>query len=94
MSYLKELGKPDDVVNEKDFVVKNKKLSPFDYISSICYDKTDIMQDEKDESQYSAFIVNRGLCFFCFFVLPQLLRSVALPHSLSLVYRNWFYVDV
>ena len=40
------------------------------------------------------FIVNRGLCFFCFFVLPQLLRSVALPHSLSVVYRHWLYVDV
>lgn len=63
MSYLKELGKPDKAVNEKEFVVKNKKLSPFDYISSICYDKTDLMQDEKDESQYSAFIVNRGLGF-------------------------------
>ena len=63
MSYLKELGKPDDVVNEKDFVIKNVKLSPFDYISSICYDKTDIMQDEKDESQYNAFMINRGLGF-------------------------------
>ena len=35
MSYLKELGKPDDVVNEKDFVIKNVKLSPYVMIKLI-----------------------------------------------------------
>lgn len=35
--------------------------SPFDYIGSISQSKKDIMDDESD---YSAFMVNRGLSYF------------------------------
>lgn len=40
---------------------KSKKLSPFDFIGAINYDKTQLIVDDVTESQYVPFIVNRGL---------------------------------
>ena len=44
-----------------DEVVKSTKLSPFDYLSSITFSKTNLIVDEDTEKQYVPFIVNRGL---------------------------------
>lgn len=62
MSYFKEFGPPVEEVDEKDYVEKIKKLSPFDYLNTITYSKQDIMTED-NESQYPAFIINRGLGF-------------------------------
>lgn len=62
MSYFKEFGPPVEEVDEKEYVEKIKKLSPFDYLNTITYSKTDIMTED-NESQYPAFIINRGLGF-------------------------------
>ena len=62
MSYFKEFGPPVEEVDEKEYVEKVKKLSPFDYLNTITYSKQDIMTED-NESQYPAFIVNRGLGF-------------------------------
>lgn len=47
---------------EEEFKETSKKLTPFDFINSINYDKTDLMA-EGNESNYTAYIVNRGLGF-------------------------------
>ena len=47
---------------EEEFKETSKKLTPFDFINSINYDKTDLMA-EANESDYTAYIVNRGLGF-------------------------------
>ena len=62
MSILKGFGPPVDEVSDKDFEEKIKKLSPFDYLNTITYTKQDIMTED-NESQYPAFIINRGLGF-------------------------------
>ena len=62
MSYLEELGAPEDVTSEEEYKEKIKKLSPFDFINSISYTKQDMMTED-NENQYGAFIVNRGLGF-------------------------------
>jgi len=40
------------------------KLSPFDFIDSICFSKKDIMETSEDEKVYQSFIINRGLSLF------------------------------
>jgi len=62
MSYFKEFGPPVEEVDEKEYVEKIKKLSPFDYLNTITYTKKDLMTED-NESQYPAFIINRGLGF-------------------------------
>lgn len=47
---------------EEEFKDIAKKITPFDFINSINYDKTDLMA-EGNESDYTAYIVNRGLGF-------------------------------
>jgi len=42
---------------------KPKKISPFDYTSSISYTKENLMVDEDAERQYNAYMVNRALSF-------------------------------
>lgn len=39
-------------------------MSPFDYLNSINYGKTDIMVDDISEKQYNSFMVNRSLSYF------------------------------
>jgi len=62
MSYFKEFGPPVEEVDEKEYVEKIKKLSPFEYLNTITYTKKDLMTED-NESQYPAFIINRGLGF-------------------------------
>lgn len=63
MSLFDELGPPVEDVNESDFVEKVKKISPFDFASSINDTKVNLIVDEATESQYNPFIVNRALGF-------------------------------
>ena len=69
MSYFKEFGPPVEEVNEQEYVEKIKKLSPFDYLNTITYTKQDIMTED-NESQYPAFIINRGLGYGPDTVIP------------------------
>lgn len=52
----------EELATEEEFVEKAKKYSPFEFINSINYEKTDLMADGH-ESDYTAYIVNRGLGF-------------------------------
>jgi hypothetical protein len=63
MSLFDELGPPIEDVTESDFVEKIKKISPFDFASSINDTKVNLIVDEATESQYNPFIVNRALGF-------------------------------
>jgi len=50
-------------IDEADYREKAAKISPFDFLNSINETKEDLMVDDKAESQYSPYIVNRGLSF-------------------------------
>lgn len=39
-------------------------MTPFDFINSITYDKTNLFEDPQAEKDYVPFIVNRGLSYF------------------------------
>jgi hypothetical protein len=39
------------------------KLSPFDFVNSIHFDKNDLIEDEETEKQYNSFIINKALSF-------------------------------
>lgn len=39
-------------------------MSPFDYLNSINTSKKDIMNDDIDEKDYPAFMINRSLSYF------------------------------
>lgn len=39
-------------------------MSPFDFINSITFDKTDLFQDPQADKDYVPFIINRGLSYF------------------------------
>ena len=60
MSFLEELGPPIEVVDEKSFEVKNKKISPFDFVKNINQQKN-LIVDERSEKQYNPYIINRAL---------------------------------
>jgi len=40
------------------------KLTPFDFINAISHTKQDLMEVENAESQYKAYVVNKGLSFY------------------------------
>lgn len=63
MSFLEELGPPVVEIDESEFNVKIKKISPFDFTNSITDSKASIIIDEESEKQYNAFIVNRAMAF-------------------------------
>lgn len=42
----------------------DKKLSPFDFLSDLNYDKKNLIVDDITEKQYTPFMVNRGLSYF------------------------------
>lgn len=44
--------------------MREKKLSPFDFVGSINDTKNDVMLDEEDEKSYSPYMVNRSLSYF------------------------------
>ena len=70
MSFLEELGPPDEVVDEKSFEVKTKKISPFDFANSINFTKENLIADEATEKEYNPFIVNRAMGFAADTVIP------------------------
>lgn len=70
MSFLEELGPPIEVVDEKSFEVKNKKISPFDFANSINFTKENLIVDETTEKEYNPFIVNRAMGFAADTVIP------------------------
>ena len=52
-------------IPEEEVIEKSYKATPFEFIRSINDKKTNMMKDNSDaESQYSAYIVNRGLGYF------------------------------
>lgn len=70
MSFLEELGPPVEVVAEKSFEVKTKKISPFDFVNSINFTKENLIVDEATEKEYNPFIVNRAMGFAADTVIP------------------------
>lgn len=70
MSFLEELGPPIEVVDEKSFETKNKKISPFDFANSINFTKENLIVDEASEKEYNPFIVNRAMGFSADTVIP------------------------
>ena len=70
MSFLEELGPPVEVVDEKSFEVKTKKISPFDFANSINFTKENLIVDEASEKEYNPFIVNRAMGFAADTVIP------------------------
>ena len=70
MSFLEELGPPVEVVDEKSFEVKTKKISPFDFANSISFTKENLIVDEATEKEYNPFIVNRAMGFAADTVIP------------------------
>ena len=70
MSFLEELGPPVEVVDEKSFEVKTKKISPFDFANSINFTKENLIVDEATEKEYNPFIVNRAMGFSADTVIP------------------------
>lgn len=70
MSFLEELGPPVEVVDEKSFEVKTKKISPFDFANSINFTKENLIVDETTEKEYNPFIVNRAMGFAADTVIP------------------------
>lgn len=70
MSFLEELGPPVEVVDEKSFEIKTKKISPFDFANSINFTKENLIVDEATEKEYNPFIVNRAMGFAADTVIP------------------------
>jgi len=62
-SILEGFGKPVEEVDESEFNIKLKKISPFDFANSINYTKENLIVDETTERQYNPFIVNRAMGF-------------------------------
>ena len=62
-SILEGFGKPVEEVDENEFNIKIKKISPFDFANSINYSKEDLIVDERTEKEYNPFIVNRAMGF-------------------------------
>jgi hypothetical protein len=53
-------GQGESVAEE---VYKSPAISPFDFINSINYDKTNLIVDDWSEKQYVPYIVNKGLSY-------------------------------
>tara|TARA_R110002153_G_scaffold22757_4_gene74657 strand:- start:142 stop:597 length:456 start_codon:yes stop_codon:yes gene_type:complete len=70
MSFLEELGAPVVEIDETEFNVKIKKISPFDFANSINFTKENLIIDEDTENQYNPFIVNRAMGFSADTVIP------------------------
>jgi len=57
------MGDPVVTVDEEQFKVKKKAISPFDFANSINYTKDNLIVDDWSEKQYNAFIVNKALSY-------------------------------
>ena len=60
---LEGMGDPVVKVDEEQFKVKKKAISPFDFANSINYTKENLIVDDWSEKQYNAFIVNKALSY-------------------------------
>lgn len=64
MSLSELLGIPEPEVVEEVPPPKVTKLSPFDFVNSISYDKTDLFEMVPEaEKQYNPFMVNRAMSY-------------------------------
>lgn len=60
---LEGMGDPVVKLDEEQFKVKKKAISPFDFSNSVCYTKENLIVDDWSEKQYNAFIVNKALSY-------------------------------
>lgn len=60
---LEGMGDPVVKIDEEQFKVKKKAISPFDFANSINYTKDNLIVDDWSEKQYNAFIVNKALSY-------------------------------
>ena len=60
---LDGMGDPVVQVDEEQFKVKKKAISPFDFVNAIHHTKEDMIVDEWSEKQYNPFIVNKALSY-------------------------------
>ena len=74
---------------EEEVVSKPKKITSFDFIKSVSETKQDLMQENTEaESNYSSYIVNRGLGYFPDTVLfaNEMNLHVTVPSKLQYYY--------
>ena len=67
-------------------------MNPFDYLKSINATKKNIMVDDITESEYNAFIINRGLSFFPDTVLYD--NEMNLNHHLDSRLQYDFLINI
>ena len=60
---LEGMGDPVVKVDEEEFKVKKKAISPFDFVNAIHHTKADMIVDDWSEKQYNPFIVNKALSY-------------------------------
>ena len=57
------MGDPVVKLDEEQFKVKKKAISPFDFANSINHTKENLIVDAWSEKQYNSFIVNKALSY-------------------------------
>jgi len=62
-SILEGFGDAIKEIDESEFNIKLKKISPFDFANSINTSKEYLIVDERTEKEYNPFIVNRAMGF-------------------------------
>ena len=62
-SILEGFGDAIKEIDESEFNIKLKKISPFDFANSINTSKENLIVDERTEKEYNPFIVNRAMGF-------------------------------
>ena len=60
---LEGFGDPVKEIDESEFNIKLKKISPFDFANSINTTKENLIVDERTEKEDNPFIVNRAMGF-------------------------------
>lgn len=60
---LEGMGDPVVKLDEEQFKVKKKAISPFDFANSINHTKENLIVDAWSEKQYNSFIVNKALSY-------------------------------
>ena len=60
---LEGFGDPIVEIDEQEFNIKLKKISPFDFANNINTTKENLIVDERTEKEYNPFIVNRAMGF-------------------------------
>ena len=60
---LEGMGDPVVKLDEEQFKVKKKAISPFDFVGAIHHSKEKLIVDDWSEKQYNAFIINKALSY-------------------------------